>query len=62
MGETVNHGVAPIALDESLGDGPPPLLVHGGEAWVRWGTDAPVPLERYLGDLAELLLHPPAGA
>jgi hypothetical protein len=62
MGETVNHGVAPIALDESLVDGPPPLLVHGGEAWVRWGTDAPVPLERYLGDLAELLLHPPAGA
>lgn len=62
LGETVNHGIAPIALDGSLVDGAPPLLVRDGEAWVRWGADAPVPLERYLADLAELLLHPPAGA
>ncbi|WP_413320195.1 hypothetical protein AA0Z99_05430 [Agrococcus sp. 1P02AA] len=62
MGETVNHGIVPIALDEALIDGPGPLVVHGGRAWVRWGRDAPVELERYLADLAELLLHPPQGA
>lgn len=62
MGETVNHGIAPIALDDTLIGGSGPLLVRGGEAWVRWGSDAPVPLERYLDDLAELLLHPPQGA
>lgn len=62
LGETVNHGVRPIALDESLVGGPGPLVVEGGAALVRWGTDAPVPLERYLDDLADLLLHPPQGA
>lgn len=62
MGETVNHHVAPIPLDESLVGGPGPLVVRDGQAWVRWGSDAPVPLERYLDDLADLLLHPPAGA
>jgi hypothetical protein len=62
MGETVNHGIEPIALDESLVDGPGPLVVRDGQAWVRWGSDAPVPLERYLDDLADLLLHPPEGS
>lgn len=62
LGETVNHGVRPIALDESLVGGPGPLVVEGGAALVRWGTDAPVSLERYLDDLADLLLHPPQGA
>ena len=62
MGETVNHGISPIPLDESLVDGSGPLVVRGGGAWVRWGSDAPVPLERYLDDLADLLLHPPEGA
>lgn len=62
MGETVNHGITPIALDETLVGGEGPLIVRGGEAWVRWGADAPVLLERYLDDLAELLLHPPQGA
>lgn len=61
MGETVNHGIAPIPLDASLVGGAGPLLVRDGQAWVRWGTDAPVPLERYLDDLADLLLHPPEG-
>ncbi|GEK80627.1 hypothetical protein [Agrococcus baldri] len=62
MGETVNHGIAPIALDATLIGGTGALFVRAGEAWVRWGTDAPVELERYLGDLSELLLHPPEGA
>ncbi len=62
MGETVNHGIAPIPLDASLIGGSGPLVVQGGEAWVRWGRDAPVPLGRYLDDLADLLLHPPHGA
>lgn len=62
LGETVNHGIVPIALDETLIGGAGPLFVHDGEAWVRWGRDAPVPLEHYLGDLADLLLHPPQGA
>lgn len=62
MGDTVNHGVVPIALDETLIDSGGALFVRGGEAWVRWGLDAPVPLERYLADLADLLLHPPQGA
>lgn len=62
IGETVNHGIAPIALDGSLIGGDGPLVIRDGQAWVRWGRDAPVPLERYLDDLAELLLHPPQGA
>ncbi|WP_306233419.1 hypothetical protein [Agrococcus beijingensis] len=62
MGETVNHAIVPIAIDEALVGGPGPLFVRDGAAWVRWGSDAPVPLERYLDDLADLLLHPPQGA
>lgn len=62
MGETVNHGIARIPLDESLIGGDGPLRIRDGEATVRWGTDAPVPLERYLADLGDLLLHPPEGA
>lgn len=62
MGETVNHGVAPIPLDGSLVGGDGPLRIAAGEARVHWGADAPVPLERYLDDLADLLLHPPQGA
>lgn len=62
MGETVNHGVVPVALDASLIGGAGPIVVRDGEAWAHWGRDAPVPLERYLDDLADLLLHPPQGA
>lgn len=62
MGETVNHGIASIAIDESLIGAAGPLFVADGQAWARWGRDAPVPLERYLDDLADLLLHPPQGA
>ncbi len=62
LGETVNHAIAPIPIDVSLIDGDRALVVRGGEALVRWGADAPVPLERYLDDLADLLLHPPEGA
>ncbi|MCH1883289.1 hypothetical protein [Agrococcus sp. ARC_14] len=61
VGETVNHGIEPIAIDERLIGGHGPLFVRDGEAWVRWGTDAPVSLARYLDDLADLLVHPPAG-
>ncbi|MCR8671895.1 hypothetical protein, partial [Agrococcus sp. HG114] len=62
LGETVNHGVSPIPLDEALIGAAGPLTVREGRALVRWGADAPVPLERYLDDLADLLLHPPEGA
>lgn len=62
LGETVNHAIAPIALDTSLVGGDRALFVQGGEALVRWGSDAPVPLDRYLDDLAGLLLHPPERA
>lgn len=62
MGETVNHGITPIAIDDALVGASGPLTVVDGQAWVRWGRDAPVPLERYLADLSELLVHPPEGA
>ncbi|WP_347753692.1 hypothetical protein [Agrococcus sp. ProA11] len=62
MGETINHGITPIELDERLVGSTGPLRVRDGQAWVHWGTDAPVPLERYLDDLGDLLLHPPEGA
>ncbi|SFS18120.1 hypothetical protein SAMN04487783_2535 [Agrococcus baldri] len=62
MGESVNHGITPIAVDETLIGASGPLFVKDGQAWARWGRDAPVLLERYLDDLADLLLHPPQGA
>ncbi|WP_405216598.1 hypothetical protein [Agrococcus sp. Ld7] len=62
MGETINHGITPIELDERLLVGAGPLRIRDGAAWVHWGKDAPVPLERYLDDLGDLLLHPPQGA
>lgn len=62
MGETINHSITPIALDERLLESAGPLRVRDGRAFVHWGTDAPVPLERYLDDLGDLLLHPPEGA
>lgn len=62
MGETINHGITPIVLDERLLESTGSLRVRDGEVWVHWGTDAPVQLERYLNDLGDLLLHPPQGA
>lgn len=62
LGETVNHHITRIVLDATLIDGPGPLVVRDGGAWVRWGSDEPVRLQHYFDDLAELLLHPPEGA
>lgn len=62
MGETVNHGVSPIAIDASLVGASGPIRIRDGATWLHWGSDAPAPLERALADLADLLLHPPAGA
>ncbi|SDH82622.1 hypothetical protein [Agrococcus jejuensis] len=66
LGEVVNHGTAPIAIDASLVDAPADavLAIRDGVAWVRWGR---TPAERtrldaYLADQLDLLEHPPQGA
>lgn len=65
-GDTVNHGAVPIPLDASLRNAPGPLFLRDGEVLVRWSPTAAdadaVPLERYLADRVELLVHPPEGA
>jgi hypothetical protein len=58
-GEVINHGWAPIALDEaSLATGSGLLSVRDGAVQVRIDPDelGVVPLERYLGDRVSILL------
>ncbi|HEX4402550.1 MAG TPA: hypothetical protein VHZ98_14605 [Galbitalea sp.] len=58
-GETINHGWAPIALDDaSLASGSEPLTVRDGVVFVRFGEVEPgvLPLERYLDDRINVLL------
>ncbi|TQL47124.1 hypothetical protein FB562_0171 [Homoserinimonas aerilata] len=61
-GETVNFHTTPIDPDNPAG----PLLVHDGEARVRWvagaAPDAAAPLDAYLAERIQLLLDPPEGA
>ncbi|KQO60358.1 hypothetical protein ASF23_14140 [Curtobacterium sp. Leaf261] len=66
-GETVNHGAVPIPLDETLAaDTHGPLFIRDGVPVVRWsptaGNDGAIPLQDYLADRVELLVHPPQGA
>lgn len=65
-GDTVNHEVVAIALDEGLVGAVGPLFVRDGAALVRWsptaGDDAAVPLADYLRDRVDLLAHPLPGA
>jgi len=66
LGEVVNHGTAPIAIDASLVDAPADavLAIRDGVAWVRWGRTAAerTRLDAYLADQLDLLEHPPQGA
>lgn len=63
-GDTVNHSVTPIALDETLVDSPGVLFVEDDVPMVRWSptAGAAVPLEGYLTDRVALLVDPPKGA
>jgi len=66
-GETVNFNARPIELDDdalSTTDGP--LFLRDGLPLVRWshafGDASAMPLDDYLRDRVELLVHPPEGA
>lgn len=65
-GETVNFDAVPIDVDALIGTGASgPLVLRGDVVMVRWSAaqpDALTPLETYLADRADLLLHPPEGA
>jgi hypothetical protein len=64
-GDTVNFDARPVDLDELARDGSSgPLVLDGGAVLVRWSPsqpDALIPLERYLADRVELLVHSPDG-
>ncbi|MFD4421225.1 hypothetical protein ACFWN7_06950 [Agromyces sp. NPDC058484] len=66
VGETVNFGADPIDVRELVRAGASgPLVLRGGVVLVRWNPtqpDALTPLDRYLADRVELLVHPPGGA
>ena len=66
-GETVNFNARPIELDDAiLSDTDGPLFLRDGLPFVRWshtfGNASAMPLENYLRDRVELLVHPPEGA
>lgn len=67
-GATVDFDAAPIDLDELGRDGasgPLVLDAASGEVHVRWSPtqpDALTPLDAYLRDRVDLLVHPPEGA
>jgi hypothetical protein len=62
-GDTVNFDARPVDLDELARVGASgPLVLDGGAVFVRWSPsqpDALTPLERYLADRVELLVHSP---
>ncbi|MCT2085216.1 glutaminase [Microbacterium enclense] len=61
-GETVHIGWHPLD-PTSLGGGTVPLAVRDGEAMVRWSAQGGYrPLERYLDERIDLLVHPPERA
>ena len=66
-GETVNFDASPIELDSTaLAASAGPLLLHDGRALVLWnatlGPESATPLDAYLDDRVDLLIHPPEGA
>lgn len=65
-GATVIFDSTPIGLDvEALTAASGPLVMRGDEVLVRWSPtqpDALIPLEAYLRDRVDLLVHPPHGA
>ncbi len=64
-GETVDFDATPIDLDQLGRRGASgPLVLLDGEVRVRWShaqPDALTPLDRYLADRVDLLVHPPQG-
>ena len=65
-GETVDFDATPIDLDVVGRDGASgPLVLRDGAVLVRWShaqPDALTPLDAYLRDRVDLLVHPPEGA
>lgn len=65
-GDTVNFDARPVDLDELAREGASgPLVLDGGAVFVRWSPSQPEalsPLERYLADRVELLVHSPDGS
>ncbi|WP_400997218.1 hypothetical protein [Agromyces sp. GXQ0307] len=66
-GETVVFDAVPLALDpeELAAGGGPLVLTDGAVVGVRWNPSFPdgaVPIESYLAERVDLLVHPPQGA
>lgn len=65
-GETIDYDAPPIELTADGIRGSGPLLLAEDGVRVRWSVSAPDeaarPLEPYLAERIELLLHPPDGA
>ncbi len=66
-GSTINLNAAPITLTrEGIVESGGPLVLRDGVVRVRWSAhvddDAALPVEAYLDERVELLLHPPEGA
>ena len=64
-GETVDFDAVPVYLDVLARDGASgPLVLRDDEVLVRWSPaqpDALTPLDAYLRDRVDLLVHPPEG-
>lgn len=61
-GQVVHIAWHPINLD-SLADDSSRVALRDGVPSIRWSTaGAYMPLDRYLGERVDLLLHPPSGA
>jgi len=64
-GETVDFDAEPVDLDELSSRGAfGPLVLRGDDVLVRWSPtqpDALTPLDAYLRDRVDLLVHPPQG-
>jgi hypothetical protein len=64
-GETVDFDAPEVDLDELARLGASgPLVLHDGVVRVRWSPaqpDALTPLDAYLRDRVDLLVHPPEG-
>lgn len=65
-GETVDFEAQPIPLDvDALAAASGPLVLVGDEVLVRWNPAQPeslTPIEAYLRERVDLLVHPPQGA